>query len=353
MVYDPTDNWSYSSLACIQRCAHQWYLKYIKRDWRPGPAFFKRGNTVHKVAERSHKAQMIDMALKDGTYFERVKPQGINEPKQLFLDGMEELPGTEKALEEAKDVAADYFDKHWTERGGVKIEKGDDEKVVKATTREASIDMSGFYVNDVAPPIVPLGVEKEVRMSSAKLPNGVVLKGIIDLITDDDGQEIIRDLKTAEKRPFGDPDGKNPENHHADAEQSMQLSVYHLMRYADWKNRTGEGRMPKAGMLSTLVRTPKKHEMALVTQTTTTDVTDLQILMSPPRLGSSSRPTRAATARPASFATSTMERANTSGREVSNDNLCVVRKRHPRRTGSLVLDVLRRHRLREGWVRSR
>jgi hypothetical protein len=279
MPYDPTDNWSYSSLACIQRCAHQWYLKYIKRDWRPGPAFFKRGNTVHKVAERSHKKQMIDISLRDEDFFKRVRQSGINKPEQLFLDGMEEVPGTEKALEEAKDVAADFFDKHWTDRGGVSIPKGESEKKVKAETREASIDMSGFYVNDVAPPIVPLGVEKEVKMSSTKLPSGVVLKGIIDLITDDDGQEIIRDLKTAEKKPFGDPDSNKPENHNADAEQSMQLSVYHLMRYADWKNRTGEGKMPKAGMLSTLVRTPKKHEMSLITQTTTKDVTDLKILM--------------------------------------------------------------------------
>jgi hypothetical protein len=222
---------------------------------------------------------MVDRALRDEGYFNRVRKDGINKPEQLFLDGMEELPGTEKAVEEAKDVAADFFDKHWTERGGVAIPKGESEKEIKAENREASIDMAGFYVDKVAPPILPVGVEHEVKMTSAKLPDGVVLKGFIDLITDDDGEEIIRDLKTTEKKPYGDPAGNDPEKHNIDANQSMQLSVYHLMRFADWKNRTGTGKMPKAGMLSTLVRTPKKHEMSIVNQTTTKDIDDLKILM--------------------------------------------------------------------------
>jgi DNA-binding protein YbaB len=122
-------------------------------------------------------------------------------------------------------------------------------------------------------------VEHKVQMQSTQLPSGVTLKGVIDLITDEDGNEIIRDLKTVEKKPYGDPAGNDPSKHNIDAHDSQQLSMYHLMRYADHKNKTGKGKLPKAGKLVHVIRTPKKHEKSVVIQETTRDIEDMKILM--------------------------------------------------------------------------
>jgi hypothetical protein len=275
MPYDPSDNWSYSSLSCIFRCAHQWYLRYVKRDRRPGPAFFVRGTAVHAAAEGAHKRQMIDRALRDPEFFKRVRQTGIEKPEQMFLDGMEEAPGTEKASEEAKDLAADAFDKEWGSKE-IAFDPGDDPKVVREETRATSINMAEYYVGAIAPPLVPEAVEHQVKMSTTLLPDGVTLKGYIDLVTDEDGDEYIRDLKTAQKKPAGDPDGKYPNQ---DAINSMQLSVYSLMLYADRAKKTGEKKMPAGSKLVHLIETPKSKKRSVVVQETKKDLEDMKILM--------------------------------------------------------------------------
>ena len=253
--------WSNSSLQTIQRCAHQFKLKYLDKNWRkPGPAA-ARGISVHHVAKETHKRQMTISDLWRGSDPELV-----------------ETPGTPRSIEEARDLAATVFEKKWDD--GITLSPEDLKKgkdLIKATTKDVAVDLSGFYVGTVAQTVKPVAVEREITINSAKID--ATLVGYIDLIEDDDGREYIRDLKSAEKKPYGFTDS-NPDDKESlirlgksdSADNNAQLSLYTMIRFAETKE------IPYGQRLVTAVRTPSKHDMTAYVAETSRDYEDLQIL---------------------------------------------------------------------------
>lgn len=249
--------WSNSSLTTIQTCGHKFYLKYIKKMYRQSGPQAKRGIAIHGVAKEAHKRQMVNLGKWEGA-----------EP--LFT----QLPGTGESVKEARDLAADQFEKAWKE--GVVFSKADKEigeDKVKAAQKDTAVDLAGFYVSDVAPIVVPEAVERKVEISPKDMD--ITVMGYIDLIESDKG-EIIRDLKTKEKAPWK-----------GEAAVSQQLTLYHLIRMADKRQQaealgkpyTASDLMPRAGRLVHLVRTPVKHEMSYVVQETERDMDDMKALV--------------------------------------------------------------------------
>lgn len=238
-------SWSNSALTTLQLCGHKWYLRYVKRDWRPVGYAAKRGSTVHHVAKEIHKRQMVEAKLWDG-------------PPPEFT----ELPGSERSVEEARDLAAQNFEKQVAERGGVVLtdkEKDMREEEVKKQHKDAAIDLSALYVFDVAPPVKPVAIERRVEIHPKNMD--ITINGVIDLVENDLG-DVIRDLKTSEKTPYKDA-----------AANSQQLTLYNMIRYAETRV------MPRESRLVHLVRTPKTADMSVVTQTTTRDMDDIKSLV--------------------------------------------------------------------------
>ena len=236
------NRWSNSSLTTLQSCAHKFYLKYIEKNWRKAGYQAKRGIAVHHVAKEAHKRQMVDLKLWDG-----------------WTPEITELPGSEKCVEEARDIAAKQFDKAVEE--GVDLSKKDKEygaDKLKAEQKDVAVDLAGLYVSDVAPKIKPIAVERKIEITPRDM--GITVMGYIDLVEDDLG-EVIRDLKSAEKAPFKDA-----------AKLSQQITMYNMIRAAETR------KLPRESKLVHLVRTPKTHELSVVVQSTTRDIEDLKRL---------------------------------------------------------------------------
>ena len=251
--------WSNSALTTLQMCGHKWYLRYIKKDWRPSGYAAKRGIAAHLVAKEAHKRQMVESKR-----WEREAPL------------ITELPGTKRSVEEARDIAAKTFDDEVQK--GVQLsdsEKKMGEKAAREHHRSAAIDLSALYVSKVAPPIEPIAVERTVEIEARNL--GIKLKGIIDLVSLDElpqdpnlppNGDIIRDLKTKEKKPNVN-----------EATNSQQISLYWLIRLAEHRKDPEHVKPPSAARLVHLVRTPKEHELDVVVQDTTRDQGDMQSLV--------------------------------------------------------------------------
>jgi len=252
--------WSNSSLSTLQRCSHQFYLKYIKKQWRDSGPAAKRGIAVHHVAKEGHKRQMTIMDLWKGS-----------DPE------MEEEPGSEASVEEARDLAASVFEEQWAR--GVKLSERDLElgkKLVKAQHKDVAVDIAGFYTGHVAPTVNPVAVERKIDVDSKTLD--ATLVGVVDLIEDQDGNEYIRDLKSKEKKPWkfeadeSVSDDLIQVGRSEEADFSSQLTLYSLIRYADVK------KLPHGQRLVTVARTPKTAKTTAYIAETTRDMDDIRIL---------------------------------------------------------------------------
>lgn len=236
--------WSNSSLSTLQSCAHKFKLKYLEKNFRPSGLQAKRGIGLHEVAKEIHKRQMVIAGTWDGG-----------------MPSVKETPGTPEAIIEAKDLAADSFKRAVSDGYSLSPkEKAYGEDKIKAEQLDACVDMAGFYAGEVAPPVVPVAVERKVVITPSD--SDITLTGYFDLIETDEG-EVIRDLKTAEKAPFDKA-----------ADMSQQLTMYTLMRYAD------VGKIPRASRLIHVTRTPQTHITKLTVQETTRSIEDIKILIS-------------------------------------------------------------------------
>jgi PD-(D/E)XK nuclease superfamily len=237
-------SWSNSALATLQVCGEKFRRRYIEGDRRFSGLAAKRGITVHKIALEAHKQQMADR----GEY---------NDPVLLT-----EKLGTPRVVEEAKDLAATAFDKEIKEGVTFKPEEKIDTKVFTAGAKQAAVDMSGYYVKKVAPPVFPVAVERKIVVKPQDAD--ISITGYLDLIEGELSptgtvKDIIRDLKTVEKAPRDDA-----------AHISGQLTMYYLIRRAETHQ------MPKSAKLVHLVRTPVKRQMSTIVQETTRDDEDLK-----------------------------------------------------------------------------
>ncbi len=236
--------WSNSSLTTIQMCAHKFRLKHLDNIKRQFGYSAKRGIAVHHVAKESHKRQMIQLGTLHG-YSE-----------------MNEAPGTERSIEEAKDIAAKEFEKavSWGVAALSDSEKEiGDEAAVKAHNKDAAVALSALYVKEVAPSILPVAVEHKIEIHPKNMD--ITIQGYLDLVENDEG-DVIRDLKTTEKAPFKDA-----------AKNSQQLTMYNMIRLAETR------KMPRESRLVHLVRTPKTHEESIIVQATNRDLEDVQRLV--------------------------------------------------------------------------
>jgi hypothetical protein len=236
------NRWSNSSLSTLQSCGERFRLQYIERNFRPSGLKAKRGVAIHAVAREAHKRQMVESKKWDGA-----------------APLITEIPGSERSLEEARDLAASEFEKAMGE--GFTLDADEKElgaDLTKALQKDCAVDLAGMYVSEVAPPIVPTAVERKVTIKPKD--SDITIVGFIDLVQEDTG-EVIRDLKTVEKSPYDKA-----------AALSQQLTMYAMIRMAD------VGVLPRAQRLVHLVRTPKTHKMSVVVQETTRDAEDIKRL---------------------------------------------------------------------------
>ena len=221
--------WSNSALTLLQNCGEAFRRRYLEKDFRPSAPRMVRGTAIHKAASHA--------------YFRKLKT--------------EHLP----SVEEAQDVAATEFDRAW--RNGVTLSADEQAQGIQAVrdgSKDFAVALAGFHVTDVAPGILPIGVERHITVKPKD--SDLVIHGTLDLVELVPGGEGIRDLKTSEKSPSLDA-----------ADKSQQLTMYGLIRMAE------VGTLPTAFALDTLVRTPAKNEMKHVEQETTRDAEDIRALV--------------------------------------------------------------------------
>ncbi len=270
--------WSHSKLSKLQSCSHKYYLNYVKGIWRDGNHFMKRGIAIHHAAKQGHKRQLFNRAQKDIDFVTgTLNLKGIEatnvQPEDIWTDPsfMEEMPGTDKSLQEARDITADSFEKEWEK--GTLIPYGEDAKKLKAKTKDCAVDMGGHYIKEYAKVVVPAAVERYIEVP---IPGtDAILNGYVDLIQEDGG-EVITDLKSAEKAPKFEAEGEQGDNENIHygkgpgADLSNQLTLYTLMRWADVKKK------PVSARLVTIVRTPVKAKMSVYKMETERTKEDMQ-----------------------------------------------------------------------------
>jgi hypothetical protein len=280
-------NWSASRLACAQRCLQQYYLKYIKKDFREAGPAAKRGQAVHYAAKQVHKRQIILRAQEDNEFLKRISIIKDITPEELYDSASEHEPdGSEQSREEARAMAADSFEKEWKNGVALKQEEKKEWKKIYAHNKDAAVDMAALYVGEVAPIIRPLAVEKGVEVTPRTVQ--IMINGKLDLLEDDTpddeeadpaDHEVVRDLKTKERKPFKfeeqsvSEDGLVHFGTGPDAEQSGQITMYNLLRLGQTK------KMPKHSVLTTVVRTPKGQSLDVYIEATKRDITDVRLLV--------------------------------------------------------------------------
>jgi len=232
--------WSHSALQTGQQCWERYRRKYIEGERRPPNARMVRGSAVDRVATESHNRQI--KAKADG--------RGV-------AGLIESLP----SLEEAMDMAATEFDS--IADHGLTLTPDDEEaggeKASRGKEKDSAIALSSMYVEQVAPKVDPIAVQRKTTLS---LPDSDLrIVGITDLIDGARGLDVVADNKTAEKTPPNDA-----------ANQSQQLTIYALLRMAE------TGNLPDAVRLDYLIRTPSGSSKHVRLQSTRTTA-DLQAMI--------------------------------------------------------------------------
>ncbi len=219
--------WSNSSLSLLSSCAEAFRRRYIEGERTPPNSRMLRGRVVHEVAQAAYTRKL--------------------ERGDLF------------STEQAEDEAATRFNMAWPE---VQLDS-EDRELGEAKAKDASldfaVDLSGYHVQRVAPAVHPIAVEE--RMTVTLPESDILVHGIVDLIDLQDGQDVVRDLKTAEKAPNANA-----------AETSLQLTIYAALWKAD------VGHLPKRLVLDYITRTPAKRMKGYIPLTTTRDDEDLRVL---------------------------------------------------------------------------
>jgi hypothetical protein len=221
--------WSNSALTLLQNCGEAFRRRYIEKDFRPAVPRMVRGTAIHRAASHA--------------LFRKLQTRGL------------------PSIEETRDVAATAFDRAW--RNGVALSAEEQQigiQAVRDASKDFAVSLSVFHVAEVAPGIVPLGVERHITVKPKD--SDLVIHGTLDLVEQRPAGEGIRDLKTAEKSPPVDA-----------ADRSQQLTMYGLIRLAE------VGQLPTTFALDTLVRTPVKNETKHVVQETTRDADDMTALV--------------------------------------------------------------------------
>ena len=250
-------DWTNSKLYVIQQCGERYRRREIEKDLRPRRTPLVRGTVVHETIRPMVRRRLEDGARQLGTSVEHLGAQlTLSVADRHVL-----LSGALPTVEEVRDTAATAFAKEWIPDGIDFDEDEQSEGAAKVGDRikDTAIDLATLYRTHVAPTLAPKGVE--YRVTVRPKDSDLVIKGTIDLLADEGG-DFITDVKSSEKSP----------DRHA-AEDSQQLSLYSLIRYAQTKT------IPAGLRLDYLVRTPAKHELKHVPLTTTRDREDMATIV--------------------------------------------------------------------------
>lgn len=222
--------WSTSALTTLQMCGEKFRRRYLEHERIPSGPPAKRGIAVDKAVSDS-------METKKST-------------------------GDEPIEEKNKDIAATEFEKAWDE--GVWLnpdERREDQKKLKAHTKDVAVDLAGYHALAVGPQIHPIEVQHRIEVAPSDSDISIV--GYIDIV---DAQpeigEVIHDTKTKEKAPNA-----------KEADESQQLTMYGILRMAE------TGRMPDAFVLDQVWRTPKQKDLKHAIQVTKRTKKDFEPLI--------------------------------------------------------------------------
>ena len=249
--------WSNSKLLAFEQCGERGRRLYIEKDFRPRRTSLIRGTVVHETIR-----PMIRRRLEDGARMLGTSVEDLG--KALTLSASDRqvlLTGALPTLEEVRDIAATSFEQEWhgTEIAFDEDEEAEGHAKVGDRIKDTAIDLASLYRTRVAPTLAPKGVE--YRVTVRPKDSDLVIKGTIDLLADEGG-DVIADVKSSEKSP----------DKHA-AEDSQQLSLYALIRYAETEA------VPSRLRLDYLVRTPARHELKHVPLETTRDHEDMAAIV--------------------------------------------------------------------------
>lgn len=239
--------WNNSNLSLLQRCGEAFRRKVIERERVPGTLRMKRGTAVHAVACTTHKRQLDAKAEQQPATREELR-----RTLQLAVP----------TAEEARDLAADEFEREWATGVSLLPEERSDPRAAAGAAKDFAVAVAGHYVQVVAPEMNPVGVERRITVKPQD--SQLTIHGTMDLITQDidTGEEDIDDTKTSEKSP---PRGI--------AETSQQLTMYAMLRWAE------TGALPRRLTLHYMVRTPKREQLRHVPLHTTRSMDDVRALV--------------------------------------------------------------------------
>ena len=219
-----------STLQTLQGCGEKFRRRYIEREYRPSRPRLVRGSAVHHVA-RTAMRQKLDL-------------------------------GTLPTRAEIRNIAAESFEAAWT-KDDVRLEPSEvglGVDAVRGYQKDLVVDLATLYLDKPAPTIMPIAVERQIELHPKDMD--ITIRGTIDLIEQLGDGEGIRDEKTSEQAPKS-----------AAADESEQLSLYALLRFAETK------RLPDRVMLDHLYRTPKQRDLKHVPQISTRDAEDIRMVV--------------------------------------------------------------------------
>ena len=220
--------WSPSALNLLSQCGEAFRRRYVEQERTPTSPRQLRGQVIHRAAQHSYSSQLATQTL--------------------------------PSVKDIKDLAATDFDERW--KLGVALEPEEreaGEDATKGASKDFAIDLSAYHVERVAPSVTPVAVEE--KMSAALPESDILVHGVVDLIALQDGQDVVRDIKSSDKAPNANA-----------AETSLQLTVYAQLVRAEL------GHFPQRLQLDYLTRSPAKRLKAFIPLVTTRDDEDIRVL---------------------------------------------------------------------------
>lgn len=210
-----------SGLMMLSHCGEQFRRRYIEGEKRPPGAALLVGTAVHRSVEYSLSARLGDATAS--------------------------LP----PVEEIKDMAATALGEEWG-RNGVDLQPGEDPARARGEAADKAVRLAALHLLDVAPGIKPTALEEKWVLELDGYD--FQLAGQIDIIDAAAGVQVLRDTKTAGKRPVPTV-----------ADTSIQLTCYSMAR------RYTTGVLPDTVALDYLI---DKREPAAETFASTRDESD-------------------------------------------------------------------------------
>lgn len=249
--------WTNSRLWLVQQCGERYRRRELEKDIRPRATGLVRGTVIHETIRPMVRRRLEDGAAHLGIRVEDLGAVVVLSPAQRETL----LTGALPTVEEVRDTVDTVFTKEWVPDSIALDEEEEAEGAARVRDRikDTAIDLAGLYRAKVAPGLAPKGVE--YRVTVRPKDSDLVIKGTIDLLADEGG-DVIADVKSSEKSPDKDA-----------AEDSQQLSLYSLIRYAQTQT------IPSGLRLDYLVRTPARHELKHVRLATTRNQEDMAAIV--------------------------------------------------------------------------